>query len=381
MKWVTMWGNAQSAVLPSPAIYAKDVTLRYPIFIPFSGEKVSITLDNFCCDEDVKISSLRIAIGNALSDTQEGIPYDLTVQGEKEFCIKAHESVKTDPLDISLESEKFLIISIYLKDYTNLTSGVDILGPLSKGYFAYGDQSHQTSLDINTSKGTSWVYFLANVDIYTTDDKEAIICYGDSITSQHWPDYLLLALRNEGYNNYSVVRKAVSGTRVLREYECITYQSYGKSGTHRFCHEIGSVAGATKLIIQHGINDIIHPVGKDVNIFRPMSDYPSSEELLEGLKAYERQAEAFHLRTYFGTLLPIYGWRTFAPFREDLKNEINQWIRSRNSIDFAKEVGYFDGKFEHFKDLCDSGDHLHPSKYAYELMGKLAAKCILGRNL
>ena len=41
--------------------------------------------------------------------------------------------------------------------------------------------------------------------------------------------------------------------------------------------------GANKIIIQHGINDIIHPVGEDVNIFRPMSDLPTLEELKNGM--------------------------------------------------------------------------------------------------
>ena len=39
----------------------------------------------------------------------------------------------------------------------------------------------------------------------------------------------------------------------------------------------------------------------------------------------------------------------------------------------SDEIGEFiDGSY-HFKDNCDSGDHLHPSKHAYDLMGKLAA--------
>ena len=53
MYWVTMWGNAQSTVLPQPAIYAKNITLRYPLFIPFSGNKIRITFDNFCCKERI----------------------------------------------------------------------------------------------------------------------------------------------------------------------------------------------------------------------------------------------------------------------------------------------------------------------------------------
>ena len=64
MKWVTMWGNAQSTVLPHPAYYAKDLTLRYPIFVPFGGNKIRITLDNYCCSEQVKINKVAVSIGN-----------------------------------------------------------------------------------------------------------------------------------------------------------------------------------------------------------------------------------------------------------------------------------------------------------------------------
>ncbi|MDE6241551.1 MAG: hypothetical protein K2M08_03900 [Anaeroplasmataceae bacterium] len=380
MKWVTIWGNAQSKVLPQPATYAKDLTLRYPIFIPFNGKKIRITLDNFCCDEKVEIDSIYVSIGESLSDKEDTKPIQLTVNGASRFVLDAHESILSDPIDIKLEEGKYLIVSMYLKEYTNLTSGVDIIGPLSKGYFAYGNQALASKLDINTSKSTSWVYFLANIDLYTEEDNEAIICYGDSITSQDWPDYLLLALREKGCTNFSVVRKAVSGTRILREYDCITYQSYGKHGYHRFVHEVSSVSGAKTIIIQHGINDIIHPVGTAVNIFRPMSDLPTSDELIEGLKYYETEAEKLGLEVFFGTLLPIYGWRTYASFRENLKNEVNDWIREQNHIDFEGRIGLYSDDGICFQENCDSGDHLHPSKFAYEQMGKLACRILMNHK-
>ncbi|MDE5546934.1 MAG: hypothetical protein K2I88_05670, partial [Anaeroplasmataceae bacterium] len=354
MKWVTIWGNAQSKVLPQPATYAKDLTLRYPIFIPFNGKKIRITLDNFCCDEKVEIDSIYVSIGDSLSDKENTKPIQLTVNGASKFVLDAHESILSDPVELKLEEGKYLIVSMYLKEYTNLTSGVDIIGPLSKGYFAYGNQTLASKLDVNASKSTSWVYFLANIDLYTEEDNEAIICYGDSITSQDWPDYLLLALREKGCTNCSVVRKAVSGTRILREYDCITYQSYGKHGYHRFVHEVSSVSGAKTIIIQHGINDIIHPVGTAVNIFRPMSDLPTSDELIEGLKYYETEAEKLGLEVFFGTLLPIYGWRTYAPFRETLKNEVNDWIREQNHIDFEGRIGLYSDDGICFQENCDS---------------------------
>jgi len=378
MKWVTMWGNAQSKVLPMPATYAKNLTLRYPIFIPFNGNKIKITLDNFCVNEDVKIDLVVVSIGKKLSDEQnEDIKY-LTFNGKNEVTISANSFVVSDELDIKLNSDEYLIISMYIKDYTNLTGGVDIIGPLSKGYFAYGNQVLNNKLDINTSKSTSWVYFLSNVDIYTDDNNKALICYGDSITSQDWPDYMLLSLRENNIKNISIIRKAVSGTRILRQYECITYQSYGLKGSNRFIHEISSVKGADTIIVQHGINDIIHPVGEDINIFRPMSDLPTKDELINGINYYKDLSKKYNLKFIVGTLLPIYNWRTYKEFREDLKNQFNNELRNNyDIIDFEKEVGTLDNNIWKYKEGCDSGDHLHPSKYAYKLMGELAAKKII----
>ncbi len=377
MKWVTMWGNAQSTVLPMPQRYAKDLTLRYPVLVPFNGNKIRITLDNFCVNESSKIDLVAVSRGKSLSDSIIDINY-LTFNGKKEVILNPHSSVTSDELEIELESDEYLIVSIYIKDYVNLTGGVDIIGQLSKGYFAYGNQIENIKLDINTSKSTSWVYFLSNIDIYTDDSNKAIICYGDSITSQDWPDYMMLALRENNIKNISVIRKAVSGTRILRQYECITYQSYGLKGSNRFNHEISSVAGAEMIIIQHGINDIIHPVGEDVNIFRPMSDLPTVNELIGGIDYYIDIAKKLNLKVYVGTLLPIFNWRTYALFREELKNSFNYKIRNNyQCIDFEEEIGQnIDGIWK-FKDGCDSGDHLHPSKYAYKLMGYLAAKKIL----
>ena len=106
MKWVTMWGNAQSKVLPHPAYYAKDLTLRYPVFVPFDGNMIRITLDNYCCNEEVKIDKVGLCIGN-----QKGELFDenklLTFNGKYEAIIKAHGTIVSDPLDIVLKSDEF----------------------------------------------------------------------------------------------------------------------------------------------------------------------------------------------------------------------------------------------------------------------------------
>ena len=108
-----------------------------------------------------------------------------------------------------------------------------------------------------------------------------------------------------------------------------------------------------------------------MNVFRPMSDLPTVEELIEGLKMYIRQAHDFGYKVYVGTLLPMGGWRTDAPFRQEMRHAYNEFIRTTDLIDGCID---FDlalrdpEKPDYFLPEYDSGDHLHPSKAGYERM-------------
>ena len=215
--------------------------------------------------------------------------------------------------------------------------------------------------------------------VLTEKKNRTVVCYGDSITAQDWPDFLSLRCKEEGYNNTAVIRRATSGSRILRQYSCITYESYGLMGDNRFTHEVPT-DGADTVIIQQGINDIIHPVGVDVNPFRPMSDLPTIEELIEGMKKYIAQARSFGYKVYVGTLIPIGGWRTYAPFREEMRNQFNEWIRTTDLIDgyidFDKALADPDNP-SWFLPEYDSGDHLHPSVAGYKAMADAVLKEII----
>jgi lysophospholipase L1-like esterase len=72
--------------------------------------------------------------------------------------------------------------------------------------------------------------------------------------------------------------------------------------------------------------------------------------------------------------LPIYGWRTYAPFREELRNQINDWIKTTDKIDGCidfDEVLKDINQPQKFADGFDSGDHLHPSLAAYKAMAQI----------
>lgn len=375
MKWVTVWGNAPSITEHRAETYAKDITLRYPVTCAFGGQKVRLHFSNFCGTEPVTLT--RVTLARAMGDREISLHNArlVTFGGEESVTIPAGEEIFSDEINFRIKPKGVLAVSIYLGSFTLMRTGVVAIGPLSKGFFSVGDCTFSQVLPLERTRTTSTFYFFCGLDLYTEDENRAVILYGDSITAQSWADYLAMECMNDPYNRIAIVRRAASGTRVLREYSCITYESYGLSGRHRFEREISTVSGADTVIIQQGINDIIHPVGTEVNPFRPMSDLPSAGQLEEGVEEYFKIAAARGLKVYIGTLLPIKGWRTYAPFREDLRSAFNDWARSRRDIagciDFDRALRSPEEPAA-FAAGYDSGDHLHPSESAYRAMAELA---------
>lgn len=362
-KWVSFYGNAMSISENKPEGYSKNITLRYPLYCPFNGNKIRLTFDNYCGLEAITISKASILHNDSFKEIRFNNSLSVT--------IKEKEAIVSDEIDIDIKAGETITVSFYLGEFTSMRSSVYAQGPLSKGQYAIGDQTLTKDFPIDISRKTNTFYFLSNASIYTEENNHALICYGDSITAQDWPDYLSLRLKENGINNISIIRRATSGSRILREYSCITYESYGLKAVNRFDHEIPQTDGADTIIIQQGINDIIHPVGIEINPFRPMSDLPTVAELTDGLKWYIDKSKEYGLKTYLGTLLPIKGWRTYADFREEMKNQYNDWIRTCNLtdgiIDFEKAVRSTSDPTA-FDSLFDSGDHLHPSAEGYKKM-------------
>ena len=361
-KWVSVWGNAVSVAENRPERYAKDITIRYPIHIPFSGQAVRLTFDNYCGTEPITLNKTTVFYGGRFHPVLFG--------GQREVTIGAGDQVVSDPLELSMIEGEVIQVSFYLADFTLMRSVVYACGPLSEGLYANGDETENAHIHRDTSRTTHLFYFLSNVSVLTAPENRAIVCYGDSITAQDWPDNLALRCFREGYHNTAIIRRATSGSRILREYHCLTYESYGLMGRRRFHHEVPT-DGADVVIIQQGINDIIHPVGTNINPFRPMSDLPTVEQLIDGLKTYITQARSFGYKVYVGTLLPMGGWRTDAPFRQEMRHAYNDFIRTTDlidgCIDFDKALRDPENP-DWFLPEYDSGDHLHPSPAGYERM-------------
>lgn len=371
-KWVACWGNATSITDRREAVFSKNLTLRYPVKMCFSGKALRFRFSNWTGTEPVTLTLACVAEAISDREIREAGAVPVTFEGSSSVTILPGQEVLSDAVSFPVKAGMTVSVSMYFADYTQMNAGVLITGPLSKGFFSYGNHACSQCLPLKQTRTTSWFYFLNTIEVLTEEKNRALICYGDSITAQSWPDYLAIRAWEQGLHNTSVIRRAVSGTRILREYDCITYAAYGIKGETRFPLET-RVAGADTVLIQHGINDIIHPVGTGVNPFRPWSDLPSAEELIDGMRMYIDMAHREGLKVYGGTLLPIYGWRTYAPFREELKCAFNEWLRTTDELDGCVDFDRAICDPEHpeaFAPGYDSGDHLHPSESAYKRMAE-----------
>lgn len=368
-KWVAAWSNAVSIAEHKPEAYAKNITLRYPVLAPFSASEVRLTFDNFCGTEPVTLSHVTVALSRGGYAVDTAALAEVTFGGCGAVTLAPGQTVQSDAVPFAVAAGQKLAVSFYLADFTQMQSAVFVSGPLSRSWFAVGDHAAH-DLPAEQTKDNSWVYFLSEVDFLTDARNRALVCYGDSITAQNWPDELALIANAQPDNRTAVVRRAASGCRILRQYSCLKYDSYGLKADVRFPHEF-PMPGADAIIIQEGINDIIHPVGVEENIFRPWSDMPTLAQLQDGLRYCLDQAHSHGMKAYLGTLLPIYGWRTYAPFRDELRMALNDWMRSCPEADGCVD---FDAAIRDaqrpacFAPGCDSGDHLHPSAKGYQTM-------------
>ena len=175
-RWVSVWGNAVSVAENRPERYARNITIRYPIHIPFSGKGIRLTFDNYCGTETVSLARTTVFYGGKF--------YPVTFEGgERRATILAGENVVSDPLEISIHAGEVIQVSFYLAGFTLMRSVVYAQGPLSEGLYANGDRTEDAHIDLETSRKTHLFYFLSNVSVLTEEENRAIVCYGDSITA------------------------------------------------------------------------------------------------------------------------------------------------------------------------------------------------------
>jgi len=108
-RWVSVWGNAVSVAENRPERYAKNITIRYPIHIPFSGTSLRLTFDNYCGTEPVTLQKTTVFYAGQF--------HAVTYGGERAVTIGAGERTISDPLEITINEGEVIKIDTTTGEY------------------------------------------------------------------------------------------------------------------------------------------------------------------------------------------------------------------------------------------------------------------------
>ena len=241
----------------------------------------------YCNSEAVTID--RVSVALTASDPcsiDTSTLKTVTFLGNERFTMDAWADAVSDEIDFDVKKGKDISVSFYIKDITIAECGTATSGKMSLRFIGVGDLSHSECFPVDNKHTDPYYRYLNTVDVLTDEKCRSIVAFGDSITSLEWPELLhQLCLDND--KDVAIVRRAVSGSRILRQYDALSYRHYGLTGIDRIVYELAASCSDT-VVVLHGINDIIHPDG--INPLRPMSHFPSAEDLINGLRTYIKTA-------------------------------------------------------------------------------------------
>ena len=366
--WVGTWSSSPVGAVvnfgqPSPA----NTTYRDIVHISGGGTSLRVELTNEFGTRPLTIGAAHIALSAGLGSIQAGSDHALTFNGQPSVIVPAGAPIFSDPIPMAVAPMANLAISVYLPDQPIGETTCHQEG-MTTTYITEGNNTAaETVNDARTI--ASWCFVKA-VDVSTSEaDAAAILCLGDSITdgahstpntNHRWPDLLAARLQADPkLAHLSVLNEGIGGNRLLNDIA-------GPNALARFDRDVLAQSGAKYVILLEGINDIGHTAQP-----RVPADVITTQDLILAYTQLVARAHAHGLKIYGATITPYKGAKYFAPKGEEIREAVNQWIRTSGIfdgvIDFDKAV-QDPANPNAIAPAYDSGDHLHPGDAGYEKM-------------
>ena len=354
------WGNELPLPTRIPATLA-DSTVHQKLRVSVGGSRVRVVISNEYGQQPLLVGAARVAAMEGGACVRAGSGQALTFGGAQQVSIAPGETRTSDPVALAMPALGELLVSLYLPQPTPLSTFH--WDGKQTAFIAAGNQ-----VDAQQLAGERQVQarlFLSDVLVDAAPDSRALVVLGDSITdgngstldsNRRWPDFLAQRLAAQ---NIAVLNGGISGARLLEH-------GMGASARARFERDVLSKPGVKSVVLMLGINDISWPG----TAFAPNAPLPSLDKLIAGYRQLIDQAHRHNLRIIGTTLLPFEGGlegsiieHYHSPQKEQLRQALNQWIRTGQAFDAVIDFDRMTRDPQHparLLPLIDSGDHLHP---------------------
>ncbi|WP_274915530.1 SGNH/GDSL hydrolase family protein [Streptomyces sp. WZ-12] len=367
-RWVGTWSAAVASAEPGTQDGYAEMSIRNVVHTSVGGSSARIRLSNLYGTRPLPLShaSLALSAGSGAPIATAGSMRRLTFDGKPAVTIPVGGEITSDPVRLTVPGNADLLVTTY----SPAPSGPATYHPYARqtSYLARGDRTEDATGTAYTEQSPYWRY-LTGVDVWSTRARGAVVAIGDSITdgitstpgaNHRWTDFLAARLRDEpGAPRYGVLNAGISGNRLLTDGNPLS-PTNGPSLLSRLDRDALSRTGVKAVVVEIGVNDLFKA---------PRQLDP--QKVVAGLRDVVRRAHGHGLRVTGSTLTPFGGHRGYSRRLNEVREQVNQEIRSGTVFD---EVVDFDRALRdpahplRLRPAYDSGDHLHPSDAGYRAM-------------
>jgi len=373
--WVAAW---YSPPFPPTAVWACNQvrtfthqTVRQVVQLETAGDRVRVRLTNELGLGPLQFGAVHVALSSPNGVTERGTDRTVTFGGKPGATIPTGQALVSDPVDLKVRRFQDLAISVYYP------SGADPAGHLfSLEISPPGDHGADSVWPQGTRPQAPGL--VSGVDVDTAPSQQTapqvLVAFGDSITEgacatenthRDYPERLtaLLAAQRDSDHSWTVINSGISGNRLLHD-------GAGPKALDRFDRDALDITGVRAVLLLEGINDIGWAFDPDGN-GGPLS----AADIIGAYRDLIRRAHARGLKIFLGTLLPYEGATYSRPPGEQVREQVNAWIRKGQGFDGVVD---FDAALRdpasplHYLGADQCGDDLHPNDAGYAAMAEVA---------
>ncbi|MBV2353027.1 SGNH/GDSL hydrolase family protein [Streptomyces sp. J2-1] len=316
------------------------------------GDRVRLRISNAFGDRPLTLDAVRAGLQSEGAALRPGSNRRVTFDGAAAVTVPAGATAWSDPVPLRLPARASLAVSLHSPDAAGPATGHGLA--LQTSYTAEQDRTADESGAGWTGVTEAWWYLDAVSVRPAGRAAGAVVALGDSITDgwqsptdgdQRWPDHLADRLHRADGTVQGVANAGISGNRVLSD-------SGGVSALARLDRDVLSQPGLRTVFLFEGVNDIKAHTGV------------TAPQMIDGYREIVRRAHAAGVCVVGATVGPFKGWSEWDPQAEEVRQEINQYVREGGGFD---AVADFDRTLrspydpERMNPLFDNGDHLHPN--------------------
>lgn len=393
MEWKTAWSYC-------PINYdttigsVSDLTQRTYFKNNISGNKIKLKFSNIYAKEDLTLD--KVVVGSRKNNDKEISNFiNVTYQGKEKIVIKSGEEFYSDDIDFDILAEEEFVISMYVKDKTNIQSACSTWAARSwhTEYIKGGDFTETQNIageksedifpfvkaDVNKS---NIVFGISEIKVFTNKNIKTVVLFGDSITHMsYYYDALIERIYSKYPDEITFINRGIGGNRVLNDATYIESidgkgKFFGEAGIKRFTNDVLREKPDAVFILE-GVNDIMHPYQ-----FDHMDEVVTAEDLINGMKTLIDKLHSINSRVYLGTIMPFFNEEfTWMTEGEATRIEYNSWVRQQKItdgiMDFDKAIRDKDNE-NYMNNKTHIGDGLHPNVEGGKVMADLVKLEYLG---